>query len=225
MNQSDSLAIKQLKSPNECSLYAYETEISSGSVVNKNAASTASGTDSHRPKPEAVEVTPMMEKEEEVEEGLPAKMLRCDTATPEPMECDDSSNTAQDLGGGSGGGGGEPGKAVVMEWHSCAICLEEMVDEELLTHASCGAVLCSTCLHAAQQHGGGGGQGDTSGTGSFSCPVGIDSIRLERVVWWGNVLHALHYVYHTVCAELTLPLPSCLSLSFLSFIANFCIYM
>lgn len=43
-------------------------------------------------------------------------------------------------------------RAVVMEWHSCAICLEEMVDTELVTHGSCGAILCSSCLQSSVDH-------------------------------------------------------------------------
>ena len=43
-------------------------------------------------------------------------------------------------------------KAVVVEWHSCAICLEEMVDSELVTHASCGAILCPSCLQSSVDH-------------------------------------------------------------------------
>ena len=46
--------------------------------------------------------------------------------------------------------------AVVMEWRSCCICLEEMLDSDLLTHPACGAVLCSSCLqsmqHSSQQN-------------------------------------------------------------------------
>ena len=43
-------------------------------------------------------------------------------------------------------------RAVVMEWHSCAICLEEMVDTELVTHSSCGAILCPSCLQSSVDH-------------------------------------------------------------------------
>jgi ubiquitin C-terminal hydrolase len=43
-------------------------------------------------------------------------------------------------------------KAVVMEWHSCAICLEEMIDSDLVTHATCGAVLCPSCLQSSVDH-------------------------------------------------------------------------
>lgn len=39
--------------------------------------------------------------------------------------------------------------SVVVEWHSCAICLEEMVDSDLVTHTSCGAILCRTCLQSS----------------------------------------------------------------------------
>lgn len=45
-----------------------------------------------------------------------------------------------------------PPQAVVMEWHSCAICLEEMVDSGLVTHGSCGAVLCPSCLQSSVHH-------------------------------------------------------------------------
>ena len=137
----DSLDINRLKSPQECLLYAYQTGISSGGVV-KEPAST---------KDDALPFT-----EEIHEEGLPAKMLRCDPATPEPMDTSDSPTTPAHSAGG---------KVVVMEWHSCAICLEEMVDEELVTHAVCGAILCSVCLQAAQQHAGG------TSDGNISCPV------------------------------------------------------
>lgn len=42
--------------------------------------------------------------------------------------------------------------AIVMEWRSCCICLEEMLDSDLLTHPACGAVLCSSCLESSVQH-------------------------------------------------------------------------
>ncbi|KAL5476211.1 hypothetical protein EMCRGX_G026127 [Ephydatia muelleri] len=47
--------------------------------------------------------------------------------------------------------------SVVMEWHSCGICLEEMVDTDLLIHRECGAVLCAVCLIASSQHSAQGG--------------------------------------------------------------------
>ena len=129
----DSLDINRLKSPKECSLYAYQT--GTGSVL-KEPSSTRDS--------ESLRTSPSIE-----EEGLPAKILRCDPATPEPMDTSDT-----------------PGeKVVVMEWHSCAICLEEMVDEELVTHAVCGAILCSECLQSAQQHAEGVSEGN------LSCPV------------------------------------------------------
>ncbi len=31
-------------------------------------------------------------------------------------------------------------------WRSCAICLEEMADSDLMTHTSCGGTLCQSCL-------------------------------------------------------------------------------
>jgi len=46
-----------------------------------------------------------------------------------------------------GGGGGDAAEAsrVADEWKSCAICLEEMEDDELLVHAPCGSTLCTDC--------------------------------------------------------------------------------
>ena len=59
-------------------------------------------------------------------------------------------------------GGGA--NAVVMEWRSCCICLEEMLDSDLLTHSACGAVLCSSCLQSSVQHSSQQGQ-------KMPCPV------------------------------------------------------
>lgn len=55
-------------------------------------------------------------------------------------------------------------KVVVMEWHSCGICLEEMIDSDLLTHLSCGAILCDDCLQASKQH-------TMKEDGKMPCPV------------------------------------------------------
>lgn len=55
-------------------------------------------------------------------------------------------------------------KVVVMEWHSCGICLEEMVDSDLLTHPTCGAILCEECLQASKQH-------TMKEDGKMPCPV------------------------------------------------------
>ena len=32
------------------------------------------------------------------------------------------------------------------QWHSCAICLEEYPEHQLLTHKVCGGVLCHACM-------------------------------------------------------------------------------
>ena len=55
-------------------------------------------------------------------------------------------------------------KVVVMEWHSCSICLEEMVDTDLLIHSSCGGLLCSDCLECSKQH-------SIKDDGKMPCPV------------------------------------------------------
>lgn len=59
-------------------------------------------------------------------------------------------------------------KVVVMEWHTCGICLEEMVDSDLLTHLSCGVLLCSECLESSKQH-------TIKEDGKMPCPVSEES--------------------------------------------------
>jgi len=52
-------------------------------------------------------------------------------------------------------------------WKSCAICLEDMMDSDLLTHIHCSCVICKGCLISAQKH-----QADSDGSGkSEKCPV------------------------------------------------------
>lgn len=63
---------------------------------------------------------------------------------------------------------------VMMEWHSCNICLEEMVDSELLTHAQCGGTLCSSCLEASKAHQ------EFIEQKKLTCPVSI-SIRYLNI--------------------------------------------
>ena len=58
----------------------------------------------------------------------------------------------------------EEQQVVVMEWYSCGICLEEMVDSDLLTHVSCGALLCADCLESSKQH-------SMKDNGQMPCPV------------------------------------------------------
>lgn len=99
----------------------------------------------------------MSNSQDEDMDGLPAKIPRNDT-TPEPME-DQSSPPPP-----------PPAVAVVMEWHTCTICLDEMVDSDLLVHLSCGTTICSTCLQSAQQHNTATApSGET--TTNFPCPV------------------------------------------------------
>lgn len=42
--------------------------------------------------------------------------------------------------------GEESGGCLTDQWQSCAICLEEMADNDLLAHAACGGTLCQSCL-------------------------------------------------------------------------------
>ncbi|XP_038050346.1 uncharacterized protein LOC119723646 isoform X2 [Patiria miniata] len=41
---------------------------------------------------------------------------------------------------------------VMSQWHSCAICLEEYPEHQLLTHKACGGVLCHACMERAVKH-------------------------------------------------------------------------
>jgi len=43
------------------------------------------------------------------------------------------------------GGGDAETRRVADEWKSCAICLEDMEDDQLLVHAHCGGTLCPDC--------------------------------------------------------------------------------
>ena len=43
------------------------------------------------------------------------------------------------------GGGDAESNRVADEWKSCAICLEDMEDDQLLVHADCGGTLCPAC--------------------------------------------------------------------------------
>lgn len=48
------------------------------------------------------------------------------------------------------------------KWKSCAICLEELTDNELMVHTSCGGTFCPSCLEMSIQH---------YGEASYCCPV------------------------------------------------------
>ena len=95
-------------------------------------------------------------------EGLPTKMFKSDGQSSPREGTSPVINTTDEpttsIATGNPAAATEKGdapvltKAVVVEWHSCAICLEEMVDSELVTHATCGAVLCSPCLQSSVDH-------------------------------------------------------------------------
>ena len=65
--------------------------------------------------------------------------------------------------------------AVVMEWRSCSVCLEEMIDSDLLIHPECGGVLCSTCLQSSVQHF---AQEDKK----MPCPVSREYVQFYKLV-------------------------------------------
>ncbi len=122
-------------------------------------------------------------------EALPAKMIKSEdgrqsSATadefgtpPEAMNCEAPPTTATGQEASPSTTVDEPQatpqarpqaipQAVVMEWHSCSICLEEMVDVDLLTHRECGAIVCPSCLQASTEH--------YSKDGEFlPCPVSV----------------------------------------------------
>ena len=35
---------------------------------------------------------------------------------------------------------------LVVEWHTCAVCLDEKEDVELMIHPKCNGMLCKPCL-------------------------------------------------------------------------------
>ncbi|GFR71589.1 ubiquitin carboxyl-terminal hydrolase 4 [Elysia marginata] len=48
------------------------------------------------------------------------------------------------------------------QWKSCAICLEDLLDSELLTHVMCDGVFCQNCLEMSVKH--------TADMSAFCCP-------------------------------------------------------
>lgn len=42
-----------------------------------------------------------------------------------------------------------PAAVIAEKWKSCAICLEELEDSELLCHTGCGGTFCQTCLEVS----------------------------------------------------------------------------
>ena len=123
-------------------------------------------------------------------ETLPAKMMKGDNdngessqvegvaqSAPEAMDCSSASfvsqyptagaseDTLEDISNPVCPHSSPNPQAVVMEWHSCSICLEEMVDSDLLTHKECGAIVCPSCLQASAEH-------YNQGQSLVPCPVG-----------------------------------------------------
>lgn len=113
-------------------------------------------------------------------EVLPAKMIKSeeDSRLPEGVDTLPEAMSCEASSAATSGGEAPPTavtnepqaapQAIVMEWHSCSICLEEMVDSELLTHRDCGAIICPTCLQASTEH-------YSKDNGLLPCPVSIPS--------------------------------------------------
>ncbi|XP_033759609.1 uncharacterized protein LOC117341858 [Pecten maximus] len=65
---------------------------------------------------------------------------------------------------GTNGSGSTVTPSVVTpdQWKSCAICLEDLMDIELMVHQQCGGTFCQTCLEMSVRH---------YGEDSYTCPV------------------------------------------------------
>ncbi|XP_005090139.1 uncharacterized protein LOC101853362 [Aplysia californica] len=59
--------------------------------------------------------------------------------------------------------GPDSSSSVPVEWRSCAICLEDLLDTELLTHIACSGVFCHNCLQMSVKH--------TADVATFCCPI------------------------------------------------------
>jgi len=58
----------------------------------------------------------------------------------------DAASAAEGCGPAEAGGGDAETGNVADEWKSCAICLEDKEDEQLLVHGDCGGTFCPSCL-------------------------------------------------------------------------------
>jgi len=72
------------------------------------------------------------------------------TSSSMPSQTIDAASAAEERQTEDGGGDAETNR-VADEWKSCAICLEEMEDDQLLVHAECGGTLCPDC-HGVRCH-------------------------------------------------------------------------
>lgn len=54
-----------------------------------------------------------------------------------------------------------------VQWHPCAICLEDLADYNLMIHPNCQCILCKSCIEVSCKHYGGD---------SFICPVCSTSV-------------------------------------------------
>ena len=66
------------------------------------------------------------------------------TSSSPPSQADGKASADEGRQTEDGGGDAETSR-VADEWKSCAICLEEMEDDQLLVHAECGGTLCPDC--------------------------------------------------------------------------------
>ncbi|KAK7090065.1 uncharacterized protein [Littorina saxatilis] len=75
----------------------------------------------------------------------------------------------EDKGEGGHSRGGASG--VIDQWQTCAICLEELMDSQLLTHQACSGVFCHTCLEMSAKH---------SGELANNCPICLCPVDVSR---------------------------------------------
>jgi len=74
-----------------------------------------------------------------------------DTSSSLPSQADYRASADEGRQAEDGGAGDAESSRVADEWKSCAICLEEMEDDQLLVHAECEGTLCPDC-HAVHDN-------------------------------------------------------------------------
>ena len=88
-----------------------------------------------------------------------------------------------------------------MEWRTCSICLEEMMDSDLMIHPECGGVVCNTCLQSSVQH-------FSTENKQMPCPVRILLIIVIR-----SVGYVMMIILWQICSVYVLPSEAFCSLS------------
>ncbi|KAK7486496.1 hypothetical protein BaRGS_00022297 [Batillaria attramentaria] len=90
---------------------------------------------------------------------------------PAASNCVASPMWPADAAGDPGPNSSPRGSGLMDQWQICAICLEEMMDSELLTHVSCTGVFCHTCLEMSAKH---------SGDLAHCCPICLSPVDVTQ---------------------------------------------